>query len=62
MKILLGIRGCLGFSEPMTTHNIAINDETETYEAMEDRLALEAEFFEDELAEDVRKGRASYDC
>jgi hypothetical protein len=46
----------------MTTHNIAINDETETYEAMEDRLALEAEFFEDELAEDVRKGRASYDC
>ena len=44
----------------MTT-NTALNDEPETYEEMEDRLALEAEYAAEELAEDVRKGRASVD-
>jgi len=43
------------------TANTAINDETETYEEMEDRLALEAEYAAEELAEEVRKGRASYE-
>ena len=44
----------------MTT-NTAINDEAETYEEMEDRLALEAEYAAEELAEEVRKGRASFE-
>jgi hypothetical protein len=44
----------------MTT-NTAITDETETYEEMEDRLALEAEYAAEELAEDVRRGRASFE-
>jgi len=44
----------------MTT-NTATNDETETYEEMEDRLALEAEYAAEELAEDVRRGRASFE-
>jgi len=43
------------------TANTAINDETETYEEMEDRLALEAEYAAEELAEDVRRGRASFE-
>jgi hypothetical protein len=43
------------------TANTEINDETETYEEMEDRLALEAEYAAEELAEDVRRGRASFE-
>lgn len=37
------------------------NDEKETYEEMEDRLALETEFAEEELEADIRAGRAARD-
>lgn len=42
----------------MTTNEI-MNNEEETYEEMEDRLALEAEFAEEELEAEIRAGRAS---
>jgi len=50
----------LAILSAMTTKT-ALNDDTETYEEMEDRLALEAEYAAEELAEEVRKGRASFD-
>ena len=40
---------------------LPVEEERESYEEMEDRLALESEFAQEELEEEIRRGRAARD-